>query len=778
MALVVVALVWLASIASVALWSLPPWTAPACVLVAVPATLLLRGRHDALVLTLAGALALAGAANFQHWRGSEAPDLAHFISRTVVVDGTIVSEPDPGETTTSYNVRVSRVETLGYSGTTDGMVRLTVGQYDNYLPGDKVRLSGPLEPAPVFDGFNYRDYLARHGVVGTMSEPKVDLVATGSGWSTSRLVARVRLALDRGLERSLPEPEASLAGGIAFGRDGNLSEQVYGTFRDTGLAHIVAVSGSNVALVMAVVFFLFVRALGRRAALFPAALTVVAYIFVAGLSASVMRAGLMALVYLAGAYLGRQQAALAALGAAAIAMTFIQPSAALDLGFQLSLAATAGLIVFGPWVRYGLRRYVLRRGARIVPDSAVQVVALTVSATVATMPIAWLNFGRISLVGPFANVVVEPVFIVAFWLSALTAVLGAVWQPAGWFTGLAAYYPLSFMTWFARHVAALPGSAIDVPGLDGTVAFFVFAVICIVGWPAYRYLVPDDAVPPARQWPNTRSSRFTVAGAACCCLALVAVPVSLLPMRGPGELRMTVLDVGQGDAILFTTPRGRHVLVDGGPGGIQLARELGAVLPHWSRSLDAIIVTLPQDEHVGAVPYVLDRFDVASVLGTDSALVTGLAQHPHGQPVARLIHAGDHYDIDGVRFDVLAPEPGIPVASTNDGAVILRVSFGSVSFLLPSNASVKEQTALMAEGSVAAPVLVVPHHGANKTDVPFLTAVKPVLAVIPKGIAKFDTEPPPEVIKSLADTPVLRTDVDGRVTVATDGETIDFERGR
>src|SRR6185312_3213398 len=199
--------------------------------------------------------------------------------------------------------------------------------------------------------------------------------------------------------------EASLAGGIAFGRDGNLSEQVYGTFRDTGLAHIVAVSGSNVALVMAVVFFLFVRTLGRRAALLPAALTVVAYIFVAGLSASVMRAGLMALVYLAGAYLGRQQAALAALGAAAIAMTFVQPSAALDLGFQLSLAATAGLIVFGPWIRFALESGAARAGLSRIPGLLVRVTSLSLAASLATMPIVWVNFGRISLISPFANIV-------------------------------------------------------------------------------------------------------------------------------------------------------------------------------------------------------------------------------------------------------------------------------------------------------------------------------------------------------------------------------------
>ena len=245
MALVVVALVWLTSIASVALWSLPPWAAPACALAVCPATLLFRGRHDALVLALAAVLALFGAARFQQWRGSEAPNLAHFISRTVVVDGTIASEPDPGETTTSYNVRVSHVQTFGYSGTTDGMVRLTVGQYDNYLPGDEVRLSGPLEPAPVFDGFNYRDYLRgtawsgrcrsrksnswRQGVPGIRpaSLPAHAWLSTGA-WS-----ARCPNQRHRSLAAS-PSAATATSPRTSMGRSG-----------DTGLAHIVAVSGSR-----------------------------------------------------------------------------------------------------------------------------------------------------------------------------------------------------------------------------------------------------------------------------------------------------------------------------------------------------------------------------------------------------------------------------------------------------------------------------------------------------------------------------------------------------
>lgn len=779
MALVVIALAWLTSIASVALWSLPFWVVPACTLVCCPATLLLRRKHDAVVVAAAALIALFGAARFQQWQSGPAPSLAHFIARSVVVDGTVVSEPDPGDTSTSYNVRIDRIETPGYSGPTSGTVRLTVGQYERYLPGDRVRITGALEPAPIFDGFDYREYLARHGIVGSISRPAVTVVARGNNWNPERLATRFRLALDDSLQRSLPEPEAALAGGIAFGRDSNLSDEVYGTFRDTGLAHIVAVSGSNVTLVMAVVFVLCVRAIGRRGALLPAALTVVAYLFVAGLSASVVRAGLMALVYLAGAYLGRQQASLAALGAAAIAMTLVQPSAALDVGFQLSLAATAGLIVFGPWIRYGVRQYLLtRRLRRLVPDSAVQVVALTTSATLATLPVAWVNFGRVSLVGPLANVVVEPIFVAAFWLSAACAILGAAWQPAGWAAGLAAYYPLSFMTWFARNLASLPGAAIDVPGFSGTAAFLAFAGLCAVGWPAYRYLVPDDSVEPGREGMPRRARGFALAGGAAC-LALIAVPVSLLPIRGPGELRMTVLNVGQGDAVLFTTPSGRQILVDGGASGIQLARELGAVLPHWARTLDVVFVTLPQEEHAGAIPGLFNRFHVARTLeGGASAETEGFARYTNLATNRQIVRAGNHYDIDGVRFDVLSPqEPGSP-AAVNDGAVVLLVTYGSTTFILPSNASVKSQQQMMAARSVVANVLVVPHHGANKTDVPFIDAVSSQLAVVPSGSGKFAAGVAPAVLDALRGVPVLSTSEHGRVLVASDGQALAFQTQR
>jgi competence protein ComEC len=606
--LVAVSVAWLLAIASVALWDAPWWLPGLLVAPFAGFFAARRQRRNTMVAAACVPLALFAAWNFAHWRDAAPPDIARYVGTSVTVEGTIASEPDPGQTWTSYDVAVDRIREGNGWLYTDGRVRITAGQYDEYLPGTRVQLTGALKEPPFFPEFDYRSYLARNGVFATISQPEVVVLRGPPRWSMATQVTRLRLALDSGLQHSLPEPEASLGAGIAFGRDGNIPDDLYNDFRDTGLAHIVAVSGSNVSIVAALTFAAFIPLAGRRRAILPAGLTVVAYLFVAGLSASVVRAGIMALVFLFGTFLGRQQSALAALGLSAILMTAIQPQAA--LGFQLSLAATAGLITFGPWICTALDLHV-RRGwlAAFIPGVAVQVVALTLSATLATLPIVWVNFGRMSLVGPAANILVEPLFVVAFWLSALTAVAGAIWSPAGWALGLAAYYPLAFITWFVRAAATGGGAALDVPSANGTTALLAYVILCAAGWPAYRFYAP--AVPQSfeHRWLERRVRKLAYAGAGALAV-LAALPISLMPLSGPGQIEMTVLDAAEGDAILFTTPGGRHVLVNAGPSGPIVARELGAVLPHWARTLDAVFVTQPQDEHAGGIPAVLDRYDV------------------------------------------------------------------------------------------------------------------------------------------------------------------------
>lgn len=783
MALVLVSVAWLMSMAAVALWNAPWWMTGAWLLLASPLAI---GRGRGAKAVLAGALiaALVGGWRFEAWQQRDQPPLARWVGQKAMLEGVIASEPDPGLTTASYEVAIERVTIEGRGEETSGKVRATVGQYSEYLPGTRVRLTGMLKEPPQVDGFDYRGYLARRGVAGTMLFPKAEVTGEPDRWAIGRNLAKMRLALERALQRALPEPEASLAAGIAFGRDGNLPNALYDDFRVTGLAHIVAVSGSNVTLVTALMFLAASPLVGRRWALLPAGMAVVAYVGVAGLSPSVVRAGIMALVFLFGAYLGRQQSSLAALGAAAIVMTawspgFLKPvglefgpQVAQDIGFQLSLAATAGLIVFGPWIRWALLS--LRRRWRMeaaAPGAVIEVVALTASATVATLPLTWVNFGQVSLIGLLANIVVEPLFVVAFWLSAAAAVGGLAWESAGWALGIAAYYPLGFITWFAGRAADVPLASVKTPEAGGQSALAAYALMAAAGWPLYQRLAPTVA---PRRWARPRPGRRMVAlGASAAALAVFAVPVSLLPMRGPGEMEMAVLDVGQGDAILLTTPSGKHVLVDGGPSAIGLARELGAVLPHWQRQIEMVVVTHPQEDHIGGVPGLLTRYGVQAEpdAGARNATVSAVLYMDRATR-RRTLAAGDSFTVDGVRFEVLWPPPDYATGELNDLSVVLRMSYGEVSMLLTGDFEAPAQRALMAREDVSADVLKTPHHGSKTSSPAFLKAVDASVAVISVGEGNRFGHPAAETLEALAGTRLLRTDRDGRVTVRTDGKRI------
>ncbi len=759
---------WLFAIASVALWGAPGWMAGATIAGLVPVALLLRGRRAATYTTLAAVVALTGGMRFASWYDRPLPDLARYVGRTLSIEGHIDAEANPGTTTASYRFAADHIRVGDDWVATNGKLMATFDQYAGYLPGDHLTLTGKLEDPPIFPDFDYRSYLARGNTVATVLFPRVEVLEGAPRWQLARLVAEIRNTLEHSLDRSLPEPEASLGAGIAFGRDGNVPDALYTDFRDTGIAHIVAVSGSNVSIVAALVFVLFVPLVGRRIATGPAAATVAAYLIVAGLSASVVRAGIMAGVFLLGEYLGRQQTALTALGVAAIGMTTFQPAAALDLGFQLSLAATAGLIVFGPWIRFGIEQTLRRlRLAGVVPRFAVQVTALSLSATLATLPIVWTNLGQVSIVGPLANVVVEPIFAVAFWLSAVTAVAGTVSTTAGRILGFGAYLPLSFMTWFAREAAHLPAATVNVPGANGQLALLIYLALGTSGIPAYLRLAPSFETPAP--W-HPAAARTAAVSFGLAAVAVFGARIGLLASGPSGKLEVTALDVGQGDAILVTTPRGHHWLIDGGPSGIELARELGAVLSPRDRTIERIYLTHPQQDHLAGFADLLARYDVKSEFDTGrSSTIPAYSLYTARARNRSEVHAGDSVSEDGVLLEVLWPPPGYDDPQENNSTLVLRITYGATRVLLASDAEARAQLALMEEGDVTADVLKVPHHGSKTTSPDFLAAVAPSVALISVGADNSYGHPNQETLDALTGATILRTDLQGRVTVRSDG---------
>ncbi len=771
MTLILIAMGWLAGLVATGVLDARWWMGAAWTAAVAPVLVLRAGLDWRLAGTMVAAAGIAGAL-LSNARPLEPPPLVQHLGEKVTVVGRVASEPDPGRVSTGYEIEVDELITAAGTIPQAGRIRATLHQYADYLPGDRLRLEGKLELPPVFDGFDYRSYLRQRNVWATMLFPSTELVSKGDG-SPGRSLSQLRLRLDDSLQRVLPEPEASLGAGIAFGRDGNLSMERKEAYNRSGLRHLVAVSGSNVSLVAGMTVALAVPLMGRKFAWIPAAVTISVYLLVAGFSPSVVRAGIMAWILLIGGIIGRPQSGVPALGAALIVMTALDPRNALQPGFQLSMAATAGLLTVSPWLTHWFEHATARFSIFTPPRWVCEITALSVAASVATAPIMWFHFGELSLVGPLANVLVQPALLVAFWASLLTAVSGLASPTLAWWLSLATYYPLAFIDNVASIAAGLPLSTARTGNAPATAATLAMLPPFIIAAVAYRFL-PPSPVPRANVERQRAIARRWVSAATAGAFFFAAIPISLLPVRDSGELRVDFLNIGQGDAILVTTPAGKQILVDGGPSGIVLARQLSGVMPHWDRSLDLVILSHPQEDHLGGLPELFDRFEVAEVAwtGHENRSLTYRAFHERLDGSRRVLSAGDSFEFDGLVVDVLWPLAGVSRSNLNDLSVVLRLTFGEVVLLLSGDIEAPAQRQLMSETSVRADVLKVPHHGSKTSAPEFLAAVGASVAVIQAGEGNRFGHPHDEVIGALAGVRLLRNDEDGRVTLTTDGRTI------
>ena len=622
--------------------------------------------------------------------------------------------------------------------------------------GSRVRVEGrAAEPEPWRS-----DWLRRRGIATVLQAERIEPTGGFRGGLAGRVDA-VRERASAALARGMSEREQALARGFVLGEDDRIDPLTADDFRRSGLAHLLAVSGQNVMLLCLLAWPLFAMlGIALRARLLALLGLIVLYVAVTGAGPSIQRAGVLGAAGVGAGLASTPRSRWYALLLAVVVTLAVNPLASGDVGWQLSFAATAGIML---WSR--------RLGSLLAADgrpggarrALADGVAVTVSATVATAPLMAHAFGTLSPAALPANLLALPAVAPSMWLGMLAGIAGQVpaipVEPLNWLNSLLLAYIAQVAHWLAE-----PDWASLRFSLEGAVPLaLAYAAVIAAAELGLRALRRRGGLAPLRPGAAGRGARLAAPLLAVSLLAVVLIGgrASAPASPGPGELGVTVLDVGQGDAILLEPPGSAPVLVDAGTadaGVAELLRERGV------ESLAALIVTHDQSDHAGGAAQVLDAVRVAR-LGYALAGPELLAEARSAGATPIRLAEGSDLSVGELRLEVLWPPAerlGVE-EDPNSVSVVLVAEWRHFSMLLAADA--EAELAPIDPGPVD--VLKVAHHGSKDAGLgALLDRTVPKLAVISVGDNTYG-HPTDETLGELASRSVatLRTDEVGSVLI-------------
>ncbi len=705
--------------------------------------------------------------------------------------GVVADEPDVRDSFIFYKLDAENL-LLSDSGeilAVRGAARVRGPRYPVYNYGDRLQIQGVLETPAILEGFDYRDYLAHRGIHSQVSYAQIERLSGGEGSSWKRLMLSFKARAQATIGRILPEPEASLLTGILLGAEGGIPSDLKEDFKATGASHVIAISGFNISIISALMMTTLGRILtDRRLVAGIAILAVSVYTVLVGADAAVVRAAIMGIVALLGLMANRTGVALNTLAVAALLMMLLNPNILEDVGFQLSVTATLGLILYSKPLESVTHRLL---ASRFSSERAEQIVGwiseallLTLAAQILTTPLILWHFGRLSVVSLLSNALILPIQPLVMVFGGAATLVGLAFEPLGRVVGWGAY---PWLTWTIRAVewtARFPHASVPFKLSD----LGLLGVYALIGLVSVLALLDLERRRSLWQALGARLPLKATLGG----MTLVTAVAWLAVLQFPdGKLHVTFLDVGQGDAVYIETPRGVQILVDGGPSGNALLSELGRQMPFWERTLDLVVLTHPDADHLTGLVAVLERYGVRAVMAGQPPHETDLVQ-PWEQALADegatfiLGQAGTRLALsDDLTLDILHPAPNPSTAtqddtsetSTNDDSVVVRLVYRDVAFLLPGDVEVEVEQQLVRAGAyLRSTVLKVPHHGSKtSSSQAFLEAVQPQIAVISVGQDNRFKHPSDEVLERLEGMLVYRTDQDGTVSIASDGHRLWIE---
>ncbi len=750
------------------------WSLAACLLIALTASVLLaaagallpgaaaaHGRPAwprlpavALCVVVGVCAAVSGLGRVIAVGEGPADDLAA-RGETVAVDLRITGDPVPRVRSPdaapwlSDQVRVEAMLTrvrlgdgVSQVGTATPVVVLAPATWSSLRPGDLLAQTVRLVPA------------GRAGPVAALALARQDPVLVGRVTDPFAWADPPRRAL-RAAVGGLPPGPAGLLPSLVVGDESLLADEVRRDLQATGLTHLTAVSGANVAIVIGAALFS-ARWVGLRGAALPAVgvASIVGFVLLARPEPSVVRAAAMGVVVVLGLVAGARGRGVAPLAVACTVLLLADPWLSRSLGFVLSCLATAGIVLLArPWQA---------RAARWMPRWTAALLAVPLAAQVACTPVLVSVAQQLSLASLPANLLAAPAVPAATVLGLLAALVGVVSPAVAHLVATVAMVPTGWIVLVADQGAEMPGASLP--------------------WQWGLPLALALALGLAAVVPVLLGSRLL---SIVSCLALVVLllrPGPLDTWPPPGWV-LVVCDVGQGDAVVLDAGGGQAVVVDAGAAPPMVDRcldDLGV------RAVPALVVTHFHADHAGGATGVAEGRPVGQVVATtlaeppEQAAAVAAWASARGVPLHRPA-VGDRARIGRVEWTVLWPGEVVPTEGSrpNQASLVLRAEVGGVTVLLTGDVESEAQVALTETNDLKVDVLKVPHHGSSDQHPGLLAEADPAVALVSVGRDNTYGHPDAALLASLRaqGAVVARTDLDGDVAVvATASEQVTVVR--
>ena len=693
-----------------------------------------------------------------------APDHAAYYNERGRVEliGVVVEDPDLRDTTINLTLEVESLRLLddaaggGSLQEVVGLVLVQTSPGGDWAYGDRLVVRGSLQTPSESGDFSYRDYLARQRILSLMSYVQVERVDTDMGNQFKAWLLDLRHHGYEALHTLFPPPESDLLAGILLGLEEGLSPQLQEAFQRTGTTHIIAISGFNMAILAGLFSGIMARLFGRKWGALTAILGITGYTVLVGAEAAVVRAAIMGALGVFGGMFGRRQNGLNSLGLAALLMMFQNPNIPWDVGFQLSVAATLGLVLYAQPMEERLIAYLSKR----VPEEHVQRWAgpvsefflFTIIAQWLTLPVMAYHFEGVSWLAVFVNPLILPAQSLVMILGGLAMLAGMILPGLGQALAVIALPFVSYTIRVVSWLGTLPVGEWQVP------SFHPLWLVLYYGVLFFLTLFPRETRRKALQ------KILTPQVGALVLFGLVTLTWRQALSRPDGNLHLTLLDAE--GTVLVQSPNGATVLIGAGSRPSELNENLGQMLPAGQRRLDALLVGSTYRDDLNALTGVLDRYHPDLVLWNGDPEVNQTARQVYSQ-----LRAGEvtFYLMEAGQTLMIEEGLTLRVLWTGDRGAVFWLEWKNFSALLPAGKVEDHWLDVPLPPDV---VLLPDGIDEESLEVDTLTEWSPAVILLPLTEAELPVQGEHPVLAELAEYPLVNTVDYGWIRVNTDGESL------